>query len=52
MELREQRIEDADGVSRVITEAFADGGRVARLWADVAGLRDPDPRPGEEDGAR
>lgn len=35
VELRPQGAREADPVSRVITEAFADGGNVAAMWADV-----------------
>ncbi len=35
MEIRTQSLGEADAVGQVITEAFADGGQVAALWADV-----------------
>lgn len=35
MKIRAQRADEDDAVGRVITEAFADGGHVAELWADV-----------------
>lgn len=35
MKTRAPRLDEADAVSQVITRAFADGGRVAAIWADV-----------------
>lgn len=35
MDIRDQRPHEKDAVTRVITEAFADEGRVATVWANV-----------------
>ena len=35
MDIRDQRPHEEDVVERVITEAFADGGRLATVWANV-----------------
>jgi putative acetyltransferase len=39
VEIRAQRPDEADLVAGVITGAFADGGKVARVWADVVARR-------------